>query len=400
MVSGSSDKLDDERLLRLVEVGSDLVATLDLDEVLERLLETARDLTAARYAAVGVLEPRGQTLERFLTVGFDDRTRRAIGEPPQGLGVLGELIRDPRPLRLDDVAGHPASVGFPPGHPPIKTFLGVPIVIREELFGNLYLAEKRGGAFGEVDTRVAVALADWAAIAIDNARSVAAERLHESIQAAERERGHWARELHDETLQGLGALQLVLRSARRSPEPGVLERSCDQALELLQEETSKLRALISELRPAALDEVGLEAALEGLAERSSARSGLEVRLSVQLVVDATSPLDPETETTIYRIVQEALTNVERHGSAQRVDVVIEEESGEIATMVSDDGVGFDLAETPAGFGRRGMRERAELTGGELIVDSSPGAGCRVRAVLSSRRAGDQEQSSPVRYGRA
>src|SRR4051794_34589844 len=163
--------LPQDRLMRLIDVGRSLVSELDLEVVLERLLDVARDVTGARYAAMGVLDPEKRGLERFLTAGIDDETRTLIGDLPHGRGVLGVLIRDARPLRLHDVGAHAESYGFPPGHPPMHTFLGVPVRIRGEGFGNLYLTEKQGGGdFSEADERSAVILADWAAIAIENAR--------------------------------------------------------------------------------------------------------------------------------------------------------------------------------------------------------------------------------------
>ncbi len=207
--------LDERRLRSLIEVGRSVVAERDLATVLERVVEVARELTGARYAALGVVNDDRTGLEQFITRGIDERTRSKIGELPHGRGVLGLLIDNPRPLRLDDVSRHPRSYGFPPAHPPMRTFLGVPIVIRGRAFGNLYLTEKQGGAFDEADEQATIILAEWAAIAIDNAKSVAEDRLKGSIEASERERGRWARELHDETLQALGALRVLLSAALR-----------------------------------------------------------------------------------------------------------------------------------------------------------------------------------------
>jgi signal transduction histidine kinase len=163
--------LTDERLQQLLDVGRSIVAELDPEAVLGRVLEAARDLTGAKYAALGVLNEDKSGLERFLNSGIDEATRREIGPLPRGRGVLGELIRDPRPLRLTDVGAHPRSYGFPPSHPPMKTFLGTPVLVRGEAWGNLYLTEKDGGAeFDEGDEEVAVVLAAWAGVAIENAR--------------------------------------------------------------------------------------------------------------------------------------------------------------------------------------------------------------------------------------
>jgi signal transduction protein with GAF and PtsI domain len=161
---------DDHRLSRLIEVGRSLLSELDLDVVLDRVLETARELTGARFAALGILDERRRELAQFLTRGVDEETHRAIGDLPRGRGILGLLIEEPVPLRLRDLGEHPRSYGFPPGHPPMRGFLGVPILIRGEAWGNLYLTEKAGGDFDQDDEDAVVVLADWAAIAIENAR--------------------------------------------------------------------------------------------------------------------------------------------------------------------------------------------------------------------------------------
>ncbi|MEA2323614.1 MAG: hypothetical protein QOD81_3464, partial [Solirubrobacteraceae bacterium] len=166
----TASPLGEERLLRLLDVGRGLVAELDLEKVLHRALDVARELTGARYAAVGVLDDRRERLERFLTVGIDEATHAAIGDLPRGHGILGVLISDPRPLRLRDVGEHPQSYGFPLSHPPMHSFLGAPILIRGEAYGNIYLTEKQGGDFDAGDEEALVILADWAAIAIENAR--------------------------------------------------------------------------------------------------------------------------------------------------------------------------------------------------------------------------------------
>ena len=165
--------MDEHRLRRLIDVGRSMVAELDLDALLERLLEVAREVTGARYAALGILDDRRERLERFLTVGIDAETQASIGDLPRGHGVLGVLIEDPRPLRLSDVGAHPRSYGFPLGHPPMRSFLGVPILIDGEAWGNLYLTEKQGGPFDDQDEEAVVVLADWAAVAVETRATTA-----------------------------------------------------------------------------------------------------------------------------------------------------------------------------------------------------------------------------------
>jgi signal transduction histidine kinase len=377
--------LDQDRLRRLIQVGRTLVSHLDLETVLREVLETARELTGARYAALGILDPDRERLERFITLGIDEESRRRIGSLPEGRGVLGVLISDPKPLRLPKVGAHPQSYGFPEHHPPMDTFLGVPILIRGEAYGNLYLTEKQGGPFTEADEESVVVLAAWAAIAIDNARSVAEDRLRRTMEVSERERKFWARELHDETLQGLGAIRLLLGSALRQGTPEALRQAVSEAVAELVAEIDKLRALITELRPAALDELGLPAALEALAERLATTGGLEIRGNIALGNGAEERgarrLDSLLESTIYRLVQEALTNVVKHAQAERVELEVTAEDDVVAIEVRDNGVGFDPALKPAGFGLMGMRERLELVGGRLEVSSTPGRGTSLRARL-------------------
>src|SRR3954452_4611978 len=188
--SGESvERLEEDRVRRLIEVGSSLLSELDLEEVLKSVVEAARELTGARYAALGVLDPERRELERFINVGIDEETRREIGNLPRGRGVLGELIREPAPLRLRDVNAHPHAYGFPPGHPPMCSFLGVPISVRGETYGNLYMTEKQGAdEFDQSDEDAAVTLASWAGIAIENARlyTSLSEREAEVEQALRR----------------------------------------------------------------------------------------------------------------------------------------------------------------------------------------------------------------------
>jgi two-component system, NarL family, sensor histidine kinase DevS len=542
--------LDAARLTALLDAGRGLVTQREVDAVLDELLRIACDLTGARYAAIGVLDAERRSLERFVTRGIGTAEREAIGDLPRGHGILGELIRDPVPLRLEDVSHHPRSYGFPAHHPPMRTFLGVPVIIRGQPWGNLYLTEKASGSFDESDEAATVILADWAALAVENAhlhedaarrraeaeravrrleataaiaravgsetdlervlelivkrgralvdaravvlllvdgdrfqlaagagqvagaavggrfpiaesaegevlfsgrperiddvparlriserdlgvarartallvplvyrntplgllaafdrftddaafgdeeerlllafaasaatavataRSVAEERLRHSLAAAEQERGRWARELHDETLQALGGLQVLLSSAVRRGTQEALEQSVRDAIEHISTEIESLRTLIAELRPAALDEIGLAPAIESLGDRLAAVEGLDVEVEVELE----SRLDPELETTVYRVVQEALTNVAKHAEAEHVRVSVALEFDVVRVEVVDDGRGFDPDARVDGFGLVGMKERAALSHGGLEIESAPGRTV-VRATL-------------------
>ena len=205
--------LDTAKLGRLLEVGRALVAEREPDAVLVRVLNEARDLTGARYAAMGILDDDKSGLARFLTVGIDEDLRRRIGPPPSGRGILGELIREPRPLRLARIGDHPRSYGFPAEHPPMQTFLGVPVMIRGEVYGNLYLTEKEGGTeFDEADEQALLILAEWAAVAVDNARAHArSQRDQHKIEVALR--GLEETAVLNREVVGRGDLDLVIELA-------------------------------------------------------------------------------------------------------------------------------------------------------------------------------------------
>ncbi len=559
---------------QLLDVGRWLMTELDLAAVLDAVLRTARETTGASYAALGILDEERSELDQFLTLGIDDQTRRAIGDEPRGRGVLGVLIDEPRPLRLADVGRHPSSYGFPAGHPAMRSFLGVPIVIRGKAWGNLYLTEKQGGEFTADDEEAVVILAEWAAVAIDNARlyetserrrhelerafraleatrdvaaaigdeialehvlelivkrgralvharslvimlregeelvihasaghaqgmrgvrlpiagstfghvlqrrlperitdvasrlrisptevglpeahtallvpmiyrgrgvgvlaaldrgdeqgefgedyetfgeddeqmlrtfaasaanavamaqSVQTDRLRSSLAAADAERRRWARELHDETLQGLGGLRVLLSSALRSKDPKRAQEAMREAVTHIEREIANLRAIIVELRPAALDELGLRAALEALLDRHREQDGLAIEADLGLPDPSTGPgrFHDELETAIYRLVQEALTNVAKHAHASTVSVTIGRGGDEMAVEIKDDGAGFDLDAVDQGFGLAGMRERVSLVGGKLDIESGE-RGTLVAARLPVRWRGQADSAS-------
>jgi signal transduction histidine kinase len=506
-----------------------------------------------------VLDEDRHELERFITYGIDEEARSAIGNLPRGRGVLGLLIEQPWPLRLNNVGRHPRSYGFPPGHPPMATFLGVPVVIRGHAWGNLYLTEKADGEFDEADEQSAVILAEWTAVAVDNARlyrsvqsrrdemeravhrleatteisravggetdlerileivvkrgralvearsllillrerdemalvtiagerdvgesetripilgsipgqvleareprrvndlgpslmarpassdtgvaallvplifrgqalgtlvaldplgrdtgftdedeeillsfatsaaigvataqSVAEDRTRDSIAAAERERGRWARELHDESLQSMAGLRVLLSAARRADSEEV-DHLLIQGIEQVDGAIAEMRRLIADLRPTTLDELGLGAALEALAERLAASDIVEVAMNVDLddhTDRAEARLSREIEDAVYRLVQEALNNVARHGGTDRAKVDVTEDGKTLRIRVVDQGQGFDPRVRTEGFGLTGMRERVNLAGGSLDLSSVPGEGTTIVATLPVRR---------------
>jgi signal transduction histidine kinase len=530
------DRAEDPTARRLVTILYELLDVDELEEVLHRVLVAAQELTGARYAALGLLNDERDALARFLTVGIDEDERRVIGDLPLGRGVLGELIAHPRTLRLADLAQHPHSYGFPSGHPAMKTFLGSPIVIRGEIYGNIYLTEKAGGAdFDEADEELLLVLTEYAAIGIHHARgldqlesrrdelertvavlgatseisralagevdldpilelvakrgralvaaralvillpdhdglrvahaagelpedlvgqtveesslaglvgvegdsglhvplafrgrrlgvlvaldrltggpafssadeqllrsfattaavavataqALSADRRRERNAAAEAERRHWARELHDETLQGIAAVRVMLASSRRDDD-AELRATVTRAADALQGEVDRLRDIIHDVRPSSLDDLGLMAAMEALVARHAHGAGPALQLEVDLDHEAgrtPQRLDPDVETAIYRIAQEALRNALKHADAQTVTIAVAEIEDEVGVRVRDDGRGYDANALTRGFGLMSIRERVELLDGRLRVTSAPGEGTTLEARVPAR----------------
>jgi signal transduction histidine kinase len=528
----------------LVEAGIALSSELTLDAVLQRLVEAAAELTGARYAALGVLDATGKELERFITHGIDPETQAAIGALPRGRGILGVLIRDARLLRLHDIAEDDRSVGFPLNHPPMKTFLGVPILLRGVAYGNLYLTEKEGGAdfspgdeevvtllasqaavaienarlyessrewarqlesldeimnamlseiepgriltlvvdkmsalldarfvavlvatgdgwleiaaargeqadelvglrlavgrsksgrvlqegttaridsvlddpdadpelmrrigaraglwvpllvrdetigvlmaldrrqhdprFTDADLRLAQRFASRAAVAVDLSRRVARTTVQRIVSGQEQERRRLSRELHDETGQALTSILLGLRSIEDAQGTERFPAALAELREMVVATLQDVRRLAVELRPKALDDFGLVAALERLTSSFAEHTGITVDLESQLE-DARLP--DEVETVLYRVVQEALTNVVKHAQAEHVSVLLHPRPGRVAVVIEDDGRGFtDREEGSDGIGLLGMEERVALVGGSLAVESSAGVGTTI-----------------------
>ncbi len=537
------DASERQHLSRLLEVSQSLVRALDLEAVLVQLLDAAREITGAEFAALGILDDERARFSRFVASGMTDREQEALGAPPSGHGLFGTVIRAMAPVRLQDVGGHPDSAGFPDGHPPMSSFLGVPVQRGDEVWGVIYCAEQADGAFTAEHEELLVLLSGWASIAVANAdlyerteadraelehvlrayrasrevaqaigsdleldhvleliaerarplvrastvlvlledghrvvvaagaghavsdalprtappfvnheqrsavldrlddegqaywatlgapgaasaliapmlyrgspigmlaafrsddadgaapftnadqellesyaasaatrvtiaRSVQRERLHDAVAAADAERRRWARELHDQTLQGLAGLRLLLASADGDTAP------IEGALAIIDDEIANLRAILADLRPAALDGHRWSEALETLVARQRRSGGPEITLTVDPQTDAA---DAALLAEAFRIVQEALTNAVRHANATTVAVTVACIEHRLSVAVSDDGRGFDPADTGSGLGLVGMRERVQLAGGTLDLDTGPD-GTTVAVVLGA-----------------
>lgn len=339
-----------------------------------------------------VVEERGE-LRVPATSGQGSVRLRIL--PVQG-SALGELYLTGQPLYLERPRGKEAAWLHELGLEG-RGALVEPLSM-EGHGGGLVIALRSEQGFREPDRRALHSFAESVARRLAAERSVEIERLRYGMQARERERTRWAREIHDETVQGLGALRLRLANARDVEDQIELGRAVDDVLEGLGREIDGLRHLITELRPAALDDLGLGAALQALVRRGQAIDGLDVRTEIDLgEKDGTGRLDAELESTIYRVVQEALSNVSKHAEASSALVSIAVSDGVLRASVTDDGKGIpdlrDRQRTPedelkGGFGMSGMRERAELVGGEIEIMPAPGSGTTVRLTvpLSGRPA--------------
>jgi signal transduction histidine kinase len=385
------------RLDLLLAGALELTAEHDLDHILEQTVQRAAEVAGARFAALGVYGVEGR-IERFVHFGIDAATVARIGHYPQGRGLLGEVIVADGPIRLADLGADPRSVGFPVHHPEMRSFLGVPVRLGNRRFGNLYLTEKEaGGDFDADDERLVVTLAAFAAAAIEAAllleteRDLAAaheraraqsEMLARVIDAQEAERARVARDLHDQIGQSLTSVLLGLRLVdgtlvRDAPDVGDARAHTAEVRALVVQALDEVRRLAFELRPTVLDDVGLVAALRRLARGHTERCGVPVE--VMLVgLDDDTRLPSEIETVVYRVVQEALTNVARHAAASRADVGLTVSGHRVRATVADDGVGFTIDHGLLGsLGLAGMRERASLVDGRLEIISGPGEGTTV-----------------------
>lgn len=302
--------------------------------------------------------------------------------PVEG-SALGDIYRANQSVAVDKPRGQEAAWLHELGVE-VRAGLIEPISM-EGQGGGMVIALRAKSPFKNPDKEALKAFAMSVAQRLAAERSVEIERLRYGMEARERERTRWAREIHDESIQGMGALRLRLANARDIDDPGQLREAVDVVLDGLGNEIDGLRHLITELRPAALDDLGLAAALEALARRAQAVDGLDVDVAVEVDQEGGRRLDPELESTIYRIVQEALTNVSRHAEATKATVRIAERGDNVVASVTDDGKGMPGAERlgprgdglEGGFGMGGMRERAELVGGELDWRPAPERGTTV-----------------------
>jgi signal transduction histidine kinase len=365
------------QLQALNEAGLSLAAELDSATVLQKIVDLARDVAGARYAALGIFNENGEVVQ-FLTSGITAEQRARIGPLPRGRGLLGLLQDEQRPIRLRSIGEHPASVGFPKEHPPMGTFLGVPILWRGRSVGNLYLTEKVGAPeFTQEDEEAIITLAAQAAIAIENAR------LYEQVGRISvlEERQRIGMDLHDGSMQSLYGVGLLLEDVadRLPPAAEQVRTPIERAVQLLNGNIADMRRYVMGLRPIRGAERPLSESLPTLATQIGDQARL--RVSVEVDPDAERELDPEQREATFYVAADALTNVARHARATSATIRFSHADGNAVLEVQDDGIGFDPAVRAPGLGLRNMRERAFVAGGRLHLASIPGRGTSVRLEL-------------------
>ena len=359
---------DPAKLRRVLEASLLIEKDLELPVLLRHVVEEARSMTGARYAALGVLDDDRTALSEFITVGLEPDEEARIGARPTGRGVLGLLIAHPEPLRLSNLSTDPKSFGFPPNHPPMNSFLGVPIKVRNEVYGNLYLTDKIGWSeFTNDDLALVEVLALAAGIAIENAR------LHQQVQvvAVYEDRDRLARDLHDTVIQRLFGVGLNLQSmAGRAPRD--MSVGLGEAVAEIDRVIDRIRATIYQLGMGAEDR-GVRDHIVSLVQELSSVVGLNVEVSFEGPVD--TAISAQVAEHLIATIRESVTNVGRHAHATQASVTIKVENGRCRLTVLDNGIGFDARKMREGaLGLTNLRARAEKLGGSFLIENVEGGG--------------------------
>lgn len=360
---------DSATLRRLLDAVLMIEGDVELSVLLRHFVEEACVLVDARYGALGVLNEARTTLDQFISVGLSEEEKALIGAPPTGRGVLGLLITDPEPLRLRDLATHPDSYGVPAHHPAMKSFLGVPVRTRNEVYGNLYLTDKRGAdSFSDEDESLAEALALAAGIAIEN------NRLHDRVRMSSvlDDRDRIARDLHDRVIQRVFAIGLSLQEATRSADPELIVSRVNTAVDNLDTTITEIRTAIYELDGGDVKGGLRHGVLELVGE-------LTPLLGARPEVTFAGPVEnvpQRTADNLLAVVREALTNAAKHAQASRFLVTVSA-SDHVTLEVVDNGVGLPSVTSKEGLGLANLRSRAERLGGECVIAAGDFGGTRV-----------------------
>jgi signal transduction histidine kinase len=371
-----------QRLEAFSEIAKAVGGETELERVLTLIAARGRAIVGARSVLVCLADG-----DELVAIGAGAPQRLARGD-----SLAGEVTTGGVPLRIvasDRRLEHDVLLRG------AEAAILVPLVFQGEILGVLVGIDRSDGRpFEPGDEQLLLSVAASAATAVATARSVAAEHLRLSLEAAEHERAHWARELHDETLQGLTGVRMVLGAGLGRDDQAALRRAAEAADAHLDAEIRRLRELITELRPAALDDLGLGPAIESLAHRQAAAGGFALDVGLELGTHA-APRSGELEGAVYRIVQEALSNVVHHAEAAHVTLSVRQGPAAITVAVTDDGCGFEPGASTEGFGLAGMRERALLLGGSFSVDSAAGGPTSVTAAVPLHRGVDLRSLSPA-----
>jgi signal transduction histidine kinase len=352
----------------LVEAGLALASELDLDALLQRIADLAREVVGARYGAVGVVGEDGLLL-RFVYSGIDQKTADEIGDLPHGRGLLGVLLEGGRPMRMREISEHPDSYGFPPNHPPMHSFLGVPIVVRDRVFGRLYLTEKQDASeFTKDDERIAMTLAAQAGVAIQNASLIEEVKARGEELAVLEERDRISKELHDGVIQSIYSVGLSLQGAMSLVErdPDRTKGRMDEAIGTLDNVVRDVRSYIFALQSKSVEEQGLKRAIQELVKDLKVNALAES--TVQLSDEALDMIPEAAKGDFIQIAREILSNIARHAQASEVSVACAVREGHTVVMtIEDDGTGFDPATVARGHGLNNIEERAHQIGGEIVI---------------------------------
>ena len=357
----------------LVRAAAAVAGQTELDAVLRTTIAMAKQATGAEYAALGVVGPHGG-LSDFRYLGMDEAQADEIGNLPVGKGVLGTLLHDPTTMRLESIAGHEDSVGFPEAHPPMTRFLGVPIRAGNEVFGNLYLTDKPE-PFDEEDEALVEALAAIAGSAIN------AARLHDRLTqvAVVEDRERIARDLHDAVIQDLFAVGLDLQALGLNIQDRAAADRLDRAVQRIDDAIGSLRTFIFDLRSMSALHADPVAAIRRMTSRLAGSRAVDIQVTAD---DLGSPGARQLDDAM-QIIREAVSNALRHAEPEQVTIHLSRSGTDLAVAIEDDGAGFDHQTAKRGMGLDNMRDRAIRHGGSLSVDSTPGVGTRV--VVSLRR---------------
>lgn len=374
----SLEHTDPEKLRKLLDAVLMIGSDLSLSVLLRQTLQSALELTGAKYAALGVLDQNQHHLEQFITLGLSEEQEGAIGDPPSGKGVLGLLITDQKPLRVHDIAEHRDSAGFPENHPPMHSFIGVPIICNKRTFGNIYLTDKLDGSdFSEQDEAIVVSIAKATGIAVAN--SLLASELNEHTVSKERER--IARDLHDEVIQRLFVVGLSLQGVIRSINEDRIKSRLHESVEQLDSTIKQIRTTIF-----ALDTPKTATATNGARQRflslvNEYQSTAEAEVSLRLSGAIDTFLDDKCLESALAFLREALSNSVRHSKASRIGVEVAlEDNCLLVLSVEDNGIGLP-PNISTGNGIPNMKQRAKDLEGEVTFERPKKGGLLVRFQL-------------------